>query len=219
MTGGLQPNTSLCRETNDDSSWAVHTALFFPAHTHMHTLAISSYLLLSLSCVSPSTTSSSTAHPHTQCHPVCRLADTKAQTLAFTFTPPPHPRSAHTCIQRHAARAQVFSLMHCLSVSQTHVLHTHFSTHTHQRCTTLSVLEFYILMKEEAPRPIGAGEAGRDHFGADSGVVPRQLKRASSSSPLPAPIGGLPSSAAGLWFGPTGWIRTPPLFLPLFCQY
>lgn len=194
-----------------------YTLLSFSPHTHMHTLAISSYLPLSLSCVSPSTTSSSTAHPHRQCHPVCRLADTKAQTLAFTFILPPEPRTlAYSDTQRVH---MFFSLLHCLSFSQTHVLHTHFSTHTHHRCTTLSVLEFYILMKEEALCPIRAGEAGRDHFGADSGVVPRQLKRASSSSPLPAPIGGLPSSAAGLWFEPTGWIRTPPLFLPLFCQY
>lgn len=178
-------------------------------HTHKHRLAMSSYLPLSLSCVSPLTTSSSTAHPHRQCHPVCRLPDTKAQTLAFTFIlPRTHP-------QRHTVRVHIFPLALSVFLSDTY----HTFPRTHKCCTTLSVLEFYILMKEEALCPIRAAEAGRDHFSADSGVVPRQLKRASSSSAPPAPLRGLPSSAAGPWFGPAGWIRTPPLFLPLFCQY
>lgn len=48
---------------------------------------------------------------------------------------------------------------------------THTRTHTHKRSTTLSVLEFYILMKEEARCPIGAARARRDHLGADGGGV------------------------------------------------
>ena len=114
-------------------------------------------------------------------------------------------------------RRYTFFLLHCLSSSQTHTLF--FShTHTHKRCTTLSVLEFYILMKEEARRPIKAVGAGRDHLSADSRVVRRQFDGALSGPWLPALPSGVPSSAGDWWYDPPGWIRTPPLCLPLFCQ-
>lgn len=114
-----------------------YTLLSFSPHTHTHTLAISSYLLLSLSCVAPSTTSSSTAHPHRQCHPVCRLADTKAQTLAFTFILPPEPR---TLAYSDTRRVHTFfpSCIVCLSLRHMYFTHTFPRTHTSAALLSLS---------------------------------------------------------------------------------
>jgi len=117
----------------------------------------------------------------------------------------------------------IFFLSHRLSFSHTHThTHTHTlvfpHTHTHAHAALLSVMEFYILMKEEARWPIRAAAAGRDHVGADSGVVRKRFDRSSSGSARPAPARGVPSSAGVWWYDPPGSIRTPPLRLPLSCQ-
>ena len=123
-----------------------------------------------------------------------------------------------TSISRiHTEGTHFFSCIVCLPLRHT-LSFSHTHTHTHKRCTTLSVLEFYILMKEEARRPIKAVGAGRDHLSADSRVVRRQFDGALSGPWLPALPSGVPSSAGDWWYDPPGWIRTPPLCLPLFCQ-
>lgn len=110
--------------------------------------------------------------------------------------------------------------LHCLSFRHTHSAHSfsHTRTHTHKCCTTLSVLEFYILMKEEAHCPMRGVRAGRDHFSVDSRVVWRQFGGASSRPSLLAQFHSIPLSAGYLWYNLPGSIRTPPLSLPLFCQ-
>ena len=153
-------------------------------------------------------------HAHTHEHSGKR---TFAHTLTCTHI--------YSCVQSYCSAWQIFQeythrrytfFFPCIVfLSDTHSL---FPTHTYKRCTTLSVLEFYILMKEEARRPIKTAGAGRDHLSADSRVVRRQRDGALSGPWLPALPSGVPSSAADWWYDPPGWIRTPPLCLPLFCQ-
>jgi len=123
-------------------------------------------------------------HTHTDIHthtPIHAYSHTSLHDKYFTKT---HMMYTHffSCIV-------CLSLRHTLSLflTRTHTQsHTHKHTHTHKRCTTLSVLEFYILMKEEARRPIRAAGAGRDHLSADSRVVRRQFDGALSGSSLSA---------------------------------
>lgn len=103
-----------------------------------------------------------------------------------------------------------------LSVFLSDSLFSH--TYTHTNAALLSVLEFYILMKEEARRPIRAAGRGRDHVSVDSRVAQIYLDGALPGLCLPALPHDIPSSVSVAWYNPLGSIRTPPLCLPLFCQ-
>lgn len=124
------------------------------------------------------------------------------------------------CVQKFSnTHKGTLFFAHALSVflSDTHTLFS--PTYTHKCCTTLSVLEFYILMKEEACRPIRALGAGRDHLSADSREVGRL-----SGPPPPALLPGVPSSAGGLVVQSARLDKNPsslstPVLSVLGCSY
>lgn len=134
----------------------------------------------SLSSVSPSTTSSSTTHPHRQWHPVYCVSDA---TRTNTIT--------------HTQKDIFFCANVCLSL---------FFSHTSD--ALLSVLEFYILMKEEARQPIREAGAGADHRGSDSRGVRGRL-----GGPPARPAARRPRVSWWQVVRPSGQDKSPLLWL------
>jgi len=100
---------------------------------------MSSYPSPSLSCVSPSTTSSSITRPHRQWHPVYCLPDAKAQTHTFYTNAPSNTHTCSLIVMRtiilvcitsiYQIHTFIFSCIVSLSFRHT-LFHTHIWTHT-----------------------------------------------------------------------------------------
>ena len=88
--------------------------------------------------------------------------------------------------------------------------HTQMERDTHIHTALLSVLEFYILMKEEARGPIRGAGGGRNQLMADGGVVPSHPRGCSTRHRLRTP----PSSQGAMWCAPAVGIR-PLLYVSL----